>query len=168
MPNPNPNTDPIKPHQVRTTEEARALAAHREGLPEASKKATVVLFTRQLAALEKQGVKVSPLLRTLIDQYLDGKADKTAWIEAVQAGINARRVQKGERWDAALTNPERPARRIKVVLRDGSAVYFRNYLYEVGSPSPESPDLIINGENEAGAPMRVQAPARELMTIVFE
>ncbi len=73
MPNPNPKTAHLKP--VRTTEEARALAARAQnpGRPRserALKPWAGKLYADQLEALDALGVKKSELLRELIDEYL--------------------------------------------------------------------------------------------------
>lgn len=159
-------------HQVHTTEQARALAEQRRGPRGEGRRLSVtgqptdwihVDTHLQGKSTQEQARALMELLRAGLAAPIDGPQVKKEWQDAVQSGLNARRAASGQRWDAPPIG-----KRIRVALPDGSAVYFRNRLTDVDSPSRESPYLIINGEDEHGQPLRVQVHALDAMTIVFE
>jgi len=150
-------------HQVHTTEQARALAEQRRGPRGEGRRLSVtgqptdwihIDAYLQGKSTQEQARALMELLRAGLAAPISGPDVKKEWQDAVQAGLNARRAASGQRWDAPPTG-----KRIRVALPDGSAVYFRNRLTNVDSPSRESPYLIINGEDEYGQPLRVQAQA---------
>lgn len=163
--------DHLAQHQVHTTEQARALAEQRRGPRGEGRRLSItgqptdwihVDAYLQGKSTQEQARALMGLLRAGLAAPIDGPQVKKDWQDAVQAGLNARRAASGQRWDAPPTGT-----RIRVALPDGTAVYFRNRLTDVGSPSMASPYLIINGEDEAGRPLRVQVHALDAMTLVF-
>jgi len=164
-------------HQVHTTEQARALAGQRRGARGEGRRLSVtgqptdwVHVDAHLQGLstQEQARALMDLLRAGLAAPIDGPAVKKAWSDSVLAGINARRVASGKPWYDGMNAPASAARRIRVALPDGSGVYFRNLMTDVGSPSFDSPYLIINGEDAHGQPLRVQVHALDAMTLVFE
>ncbi|MXV21684.1 hypothetical protein [Deinococcus xianganensis] len=165
-------------HQVHTTEAARKLAAQRQGGPRGEGRRLSVTgqptdWTQIDAHLkgkstQEQARALMGLLRAGLAAPISGPTVKKAWTDSVLAGINGRRVASGKPWFDGMNEAASAARRIKVVLPDGTGVYFRNLMTDVGSPSFDSPYLIINGEDEHGQPLRVQVHALDAMTLVFE
>lgn len=73
---PKRNTSGLMP-PVRTTEQARALAAHGAGRPASSrplKPWSGKLYADQLEELSKRGVNASELIRRLLDEHLSRPA----------------------------------------------------------------------------------------------
>lgn len=68
MANPNPNTSGIEKHQVRTTEQARELAAKRKGEPR--KMVSMRLPERHLERLKELGYPLTETVENLLEELL--------------------------------------------------------------------------------------------------